>query len=132
MQPDNDNDEKIQNEVKINIEKLEETNSQMDDKNQFNLISHATEQQKELIKRAFANDDVVATFEQEKQSLIDDMIPQDINDTKMPGWGSWGGIGVEQIINPKLEKKRRKKKRIRKESSKREKGFSPKTRYYQS
>jgi len=111
MQPDNDNDEKIQNEVKINIEKLEEANSQMNDKNQFNLISHATEQQKELIKRAFANDDVEATFEQEKKSLIDEMIPEDLNDTKMPGWGSWGGIGIEQIINPQLEIKREEKRK---------------------
>jgi len=65
MQEDNDNTENIK--VNIDVKKLEEKNPEVKEKNQFNLISNNTEEQKELIKRAFANDDVEASFEQEKK-----------------------------------------------------------------
>lgn len=47
----------------------------------------------DLIARAFAGDDVVAQFEEEKEELA---VEQDdkIIDNTLPGWGSWAGEGV--------------------------------------
>ncbi|CAH4035418.1 unnamed protein product [Pieris brassicae] len=46
------------------------------------------------IEEVFEEDDVVASFRQEKQNEIDNDIPKEI-DLQLPGWGSWGGIGVK-------------------------------------
>lgn len=47
----------------------------------------------ELVARAFAGDDVVAQFEEEKEELV---VEQDdkVVDNTLPGWGSWAGEGV--------------------------------------
>lgn len=47
----------------------------------------------QLIARAFAGDDVVAEFEQEKEELVKDQDDKIIDNT-LPGWGSWVGEGV--------------------------------------
>ncbi|KAI8092752.1 small-subunit processome [Halteromyces radiatus] len=50
--------------------------------------------QRELVARAFANDNVVEEFEQEKE----DVIAEDgdkVEDLTLPGWGSWGGKGIK-------------------------------------
>jgi len=70
MKPDNENEELVKgkNNNKLSIEKLENSvKASSNEKDKFNLISHATEEQKEYIKRAFANDDVEATFTDEKK-----------------------------------------------------------------
>jgi len=111
MQVDTDKNDKTKG-VKIDVEKLEEKiPNEGKEKSQFNLISHATEQQKELIKRAFANDDVEATFEQEKKDLIDEMIPEDLDDNKLPGWGSWGGVDIVPIVDKKKQKLKEEKRK---------------------
>ncbi|KXN69667.1 small-subunit processome [Conidiobolus coronatus NRRL 28638] len=46
--------------------------------------------QRELVEMAFANDDVVQEFEQEKQQVIESQTAKD-EDITLPGWGSWGG-----------------------------------------
>ncbi|CAK1555717.1 unnamed protein product [Leptosia nina] len=46
------------------------------------------------IEEVFEEDDVVATFRQEKQDEVDNDIPKNI-DLELPGWGSWGGMGVK-------------------------------------
>lgn len=46
------------------------------------------------IEEVFEEDDVVASFRQEKEDEINKDIPQDI-DLTLPGWGSWGGKGVK-------------------------------------
>jgi len=60
----------------------------------FNLLSSATEEQKELIKRAFANDDVVEEFKAAKQAEREADLPPAPKPTDMPGWGEWVGEGV--------------------------------------
>ncbi|KAI8822566.1 Utp14 protein-domain-containing protein [Fimicolochytrium jonesii] len=50
--------------------------------------------QRDLMQMAFANDDVAADFEDEKQRTIDEDQPKDV-DVTLPGWGSWGGIGLK-------------------------------------
>jgi len=71
MKPDNENEEivKGKNNNKLSLEKLENSVKASNEKEKFNLISHATEEQKEYIKRAFANDDVEATFTDEKKKV---------------------------------------------------------------
>ncbi|CAO3643227.1 unnamed protein product [Cunninghamella blakesleeana] len=56
--------------------------------------------QRELVARAFANDNVVEEFEQEKEAIIaeDD---DKVEDMTLPGWGSWGGSGVKKSKNKK-------------------------------
>ncbi|XP_052808908.1 U3 small nucleolar RNA-associated protein 14 homolog A-like isoform X1 [Mya arenaria] len=61
------------------------------------------EQQRLTIAQAFADDDVIDEFSQEKDALADAGKPQDIC-LHMPGWGEWGGDGVK--VN------RRKRKRL--------------------
>lgn len=56
--------------------------------------------QRELVARAFANDNVVEEFEQEKEAIIaeDD---DKVEDMTLPGWGSWGGSGIKKSKNKK-------------------------------
>ncbi|CAH2093064.1 unnamed protein product [Euphydryas editha] len=46
------------------------------------------------IEEVFEEDDVVASFRQEKEDEINNDIPKD-TDLTLPGWGSWGGKGVK-------------------------------------
>ncbi|KAH0565978.1 hypothetical protein GP486_000624 [Trichoglossum hirsutum] len=47
----------------------------------------------ELMKRAFAGDDVVGEFEEEKRKIIHEEEEKVIDNT-LPGWGNWTGAGV--------------------------------------
>ncbi|XP_051832524.1 U3 small nucleolar RNA-associated protein 14 homolog A-like [Antechinus flavipes] len=49
--------------------------------------------QKQLIKEAFAGDDVITDFQREKQETEKASEPKDI-DLSLPGWGQWGGPGL--------------------------------------
>jgi U3 small nucleolar RNA-associated protein 14 len=49
----------------------------------------------ELMKRAFAGDDVVGEFEKEKRKTIHDEGGKVIDNT-LPGWGNWTGAGVSR------------------------------------
>ncbi|GAA6063640.1 hypothetical protein JCM10212_002601 [Sporobolomyces blumeae] len=56
--------------------------------------------QRELVKEAFANDDVVADFAEEKRKEIERDAPRE-EDNTLPGWGSWGGKGAKKNKNGK-------------------------------
>ena len=59
-------------------------------------------QQKRIdIQQAFANDDVVEEFIQEKKEIEEASKPKDV-DLSLPGWGSWAGAGIK----PSEKKKR--------------------------
>jgi len=110
MKPDNENEEivKGKNNNKLSLEKLENSVKASNEKEKFNLISHATEEQKEYIKRAFANDDVEATFTDEKKKLIDDLLPEELLEQgTLPGWGSWTGEGIVNKPNAKKRERER-------------------------
>ncbi|CAF9927656.1 hypothetical protein IMSHALPRED_007266 [Imshaugia aleurites] len=47
----------------------------------------------DLVRKAFAGDEVVAKFEQEKRATIQDQ-DEKIIDNTLPGWGSWTGAGI--------------------------------------
>ncbi|RDW70572.1 UTP14 family protein [Aspergillus mulundensis] len=57
----------------------------------------------DLVKRAFAGDEVVQEFEQEKLDTIEDEGDKVIDET-LPGWGAWTGDGVSR-----KEKKRQRR-----------------------
>ncbi|KAF9265920.1 Utp14-domain-containing protein [Marasmius fiardii PR-910] len=52
-------------------------------------------EQRELVARAFAGDNVVKDFEDAKRREIAMDAPKEV-DTTLPGWGSWGGIGTKK------------------------------------
>ncbi|KAI8867836.1 Utp14-domain-containing protein [Ramicandelaber brevisporus] len=59
--------------------------------------------QKDLVEMAFAEDDIAEEeFEQEKQMIIEQDAPKDV-DVTLPGWGGWSGAGVskKQQVNTK-------------------------------
>lgn len=49
--------------------------------------------QTDLVKRAFAGDDVVAEFEEEKMQIAQEDGDKEV-DVTLPGWGSWGGSDI--------------------------------------
>lgn len=49
----------------------------------------------DLVKKAFAGDEVVQDFEQEKQEAIEEEGDKVVDNT-LPGWGSWAGEGVSK------------------------------------
>lgn len=53
-----------------------------------------SKEQVELMKRAFAGDDVVSEFVAEKQRQIEADMPK-VDESFLPGWGSWMGDGVK-------------------------------------
>ncbi|KAG8523413.1 U3 small nucleolar RNA-associated protein 14-A [Galemys pyrenaicus] len=58
--------------------------------------------QKQMIKEAFAGDDVIRDFLKEKREAAEASKPKDV-DLTLPGWGEWGGVGLK----PSAKKRRR-------------------------
>ncbi|KAG0299390.1 hypothetical protein BGZ98_010089 [Dissophora globulifera] len=59
--------------------------------------------QRDLVARAFANDDVVTEFEKEKMEVMEAERPKDV-DLTLPGWGSWAGKGAKKKKNVVVKK----------------------------
>ncbi|KAH8552611.1 small-subunit processome [Umbelopsis sp. PMI_123] len=59
--------------------------------------------QRELVEQAFANDNVVEEFEQEKLEVMEEDAPKD-QDLTLPGWGAWGGKGLKDRKNKVIKK----------------------------
>lgn len=57
-------------------------------------------QNQDLISQAFAGDDVVSKFEEEKQRVVIDEDDKEV-DMTLPGWGGWVGDGVKKNSNKK-------------------------------
>ncbi|KAJ3159375.1 hypothetical protein HDU86_001693 [Geranomyces michiganensis] len=62
--------------------------------------------QRDIMAMAFANDDVAADFAAKKDAEIDRDAPKEV-DLTLPGWGSWGGIGIEKKTRVVVKKPRR-------------------------
>ena len=59
----------------------------------------------DLVKKAFAGDDVVQDFEEEKEDIVKEEGDQVIDNT-LPGWGSWTGEGVNKKQQKRQNRKR--------------------------
>jgi U3 small nucleolar RNA-associated protein 14 len=80
-----------------------------DDETQIQLIptkGKKAESQRELVKMAFAGDNVVQEFKREKKQIAEEDDDQVIDQT-LPGWGSWAGSGLTK--KQKNQNARRKK-----------------------
>lgn len=62
--------------------------------NEYDDEYHFDEEKKLTIAEAFEDDDIVAEFKREKDDEDKKNGPQEI-DLSMPGWGSWGGTGID-------------------------------------
>lgn len=51
-------------------------------------------EQRDLILEAFEDDDIAEDFRKDKQMVVDEDTPKDI-DVTLPGWGSWAGTGIK-------------------------------------
>lgn len=71
--------------------------------NEYDDDYHFDEEKKMTIAEAFEDDDIVAEFKREKDEQAKKNGPQEI-DLSMPGWGSWGGTGID----PTKQKTKRK------------------------
>ncbi|KAL9101318.1 MAG: hypothetical protein Q9163_003407 [Psora crenata] len=58
----------------------------------------------ELAKRAFAGDEVVDKFLEEKEELVREQQPQVLDNT-LPGWGTWTGAGLSKKAQKRNKKK---------------------------
>nr|SVE78316.1 EOG090X08JJ [Daphnia lumholtzi] len=52
------------------------------------------EQRRMTLAEAFADDDVIEQFKEEKKQVVSASAPKDI-DLTLPGWGEWGGSGLK-------------------------------------
>lgn len=71
--------------------------------NEYDDDYHFDEEKKMTIAEAFEDDDIVAEFRREKNEENKKNEPQEI-DMSLPGWGSWGGTGID----PTKQKTKRK------------------------
>lgn len=81
------------------------------DDRQINLIptrkkNGVINNQRELVKRAFAGDNVVKNFEKEKEQIVEDEGDKVIDET-LPGWGRWAGCDLEDGVQPQKKFLRR-------------------------
>ncbi|KAI8806247.1 Utp14 protein-domain-containing protein [Cladochytrium replicatum] len=53
---------------------------------------------REVMQLAFANDEVAKDFQEEKQRVIEEDAPREV-DMTLPGWGSWAGAGLKAKAN---------------------------------
>lgn len=60
-------------------------------------------QNEDLIKKAFAGDQVLETFKKEKQETVKDEDDKVVEDT-LPGWGSWAGNGLSKADKKKVKR----------------------------
>ncbi|KAJ1914226.1 hypothetical protein H4219_004882 [Mycoemilia scoparia] len=100
----NNNDAPTQDEDVVAMYNEESAISNAVSKNKSKTTSSVVMAQRDLVERAFANDDVVEKeFEQERAQLIEDQTPKD-EDLTLPGWGSWGGAGIQKPKNKIIRK----------------------------
>lgn len=75
-------------ELKSSVPVSEQAGEEEDEEEQ------AVNQRRMTLAEAFADDDVVDQFVEEKKKVIDANNPKDI-DLTLPGWGDWGGTGLK-------------------------------------
>ncbi|EFR00062.1 hypothetical protein MGYG_03069 [Nannizzia gypsea CBS 118893] len=57
----------------------------------------------ELIRRAFAGDEVLETFRKEKKQTVEEEDDKVVEDT-LPGWGSWAGAGLSRSDKKRVQR----------------------------
>eukprot|EP00271_Cylindrocystis_brebissonii_P022634 TRINITY_DN878_c0_g3_i1.p1 TRINITY_DN878_c0_g3~~TRINITY_DN878_c0_g3_i1.p1 ORF type:complete len:1258 (-),score=449.77 TRINITY_DN878_c0_g3_i1:103-3876(-) len=52
--------------------------------------------QQDLLRRAFAGDDVEAEFDEEKEKALDEEVPRPEGPVTLPGWGQWAHVQAKK------------------------------------
>lgn len=82
--------------INKNVKVEDEAHVESDDEiAQSNMTEVRWKSQNELIREAFAEDDVFSEFASEKKAVVDAEAPK-IEDVTLPGWGVWGGEGISE------------------------------------
>ena len=84
------------------VAKNGEDDSSSDDEETIHLPMAIRDQ--ELLKRAFAGEDVEGDFEREKEELEKEEDDKEV-DNRLPGWGSWAGEGVSNRSKKRSDNK---------------------------
>ncbi|EFE31846.1 small nucleolar ribonucleoprotein complex subunit Utp14, putative [Trichophyton benhamiae CBS 112371] len=88
-------------------EKAEVANRPVDDDERSDDEDKATMpvllRNEELIKRAFAGDEVLETFRKEKKKTVEEEDDKVVEDT-LPGWGSWAGAGLSRSDKKRVKR----------------------------
>jgi len=71
------------------------SDSEVDDPADSATPGRLPQRNKELVRMAFAGDDVFDAFAEEKKATMDEEGDQ-VVDTSLPGWGSWTGAGISK------------------------------------
>ncbi|KAI8906390.1 small-subunit processome [Gorgonomyces haynaldii] len=107
-----ENQESDQEDVELLVEpeKKKIWKASYDDSDEDSLPDNAMQPAEQLssydiMKMAFANDDIQAEFDQEKDDIVNEDAPK-AEDVTLPGWGDWSGPGTKKskrkvIIPPK-------------------------------
>lgn len=80
-------------------------------------IEDDQEEQRELMREAFQDDDVVSEFKKAKEQLVDEEQPK-ATDTFLPGWNDWAGPGTKEVSKRKRKKYIIKPKKIHRKDEK--------------
>ncbi|KAI9323566.1 small-subunit processome [Dichotomocladium elegans] len=83
-----------------------DSDSEGDDEDAVGMV-HASSKlafaQRDLVARAFANDNVTQEFEEEKEAVVERDADK-TEDLTLPGWGNWGGKGTKKKKNKVVRK----------------------------
>lgn len=83
-------------------------------KNPKKTKSTSADDQKKLIAEAFAADDVVADFNEEKETQLEKQLDQQLGSSNfLPGWGDWAGVDEDPIQAKKRKRRELREKRKR-------------------
>ncbi|XP_047334220.1 uncharacterized protein C57A7.06 [Impatiens glandulifera] len=86
--PDQEDAEEVDNSSDSESDgQLEDRNLNMSTKPTYKLPS-----QEELIRQAFAGDDVVMDFEKDKEGMLNEEVPEPEKPVLLPGWGQWTDV----------------------------------------
>lgn len=95
--------------ARTGIDSEDERDDAVDDDSAINLIpanSKGQDSQREMIKKAFAGDNVVREFAKEKRRIQEEDDDKTIDET-LPGWGHWSGAGLSSKQKKFNAKRRR-------------------------
>jgi len=83
--------------------------------------SYELPSQEELIRQAFAGDDVEDDFEKDKQEILNEENPEPEKPLLLPGWGQWTDIQQKKGLPSWMVKERENAQRKREEALKKRK-----------
>jgi U3 small nucleolar RNA-associated protein 14 len=92
---------------KLESKQVEDSDSDSDFEREKVTMAHKRDlsamSQMQVMEMAFADDDIIQEFEEEKHSMAESDQPTE-KDLTLPGWGSWAGNGIKPKKNLVVER----------------------------